>query len=212
MAWQPKKTTAAKDTANQNQNEDFCIPSHPSDGVTSISINNNANMLIAGSWDNSVSCYELQINQATGKVTNAIPQMQTKHEGPVLCTDIAPVRCVRFVMCGDWKLDVCLISQWLLVTRSTYQLSWWKYGIDSSTMICAMNGLIGTIESGRAMNGLIGTLFSSFAHFPNLDVTSDEMGFRTCSFQYETDWCVMLLLHIDWELILQWCVASSTCL
>eukprot|EP00604_Paraphysomonas_vestita_P001655 CAMPEP_0174822018 /NCGR_PEP_ID=MMETSP1107-20130205/12579_1 /TAXON_ID=36770 /ORGANISM="Paraphysomonas vestita, Strain GFlagA" /LENGTH=302 /DNA_ID=CAMNT_0016039879 /DNA_START=77 /DNA_END=982 /DNA_ORIENTATION=- len=45
-------------------------------------------MLIAGSWDTTVTCYELQYSN-DGKISNVIPQSQIKHDGPVFCTDIA---------------------------------------------------------------------------------------------------------------------------
>mmetsp|Transcript_26368 Transcript_26368/g.26615 ORF Transcript_26368/g.26615 Transcript_26368/m.26615 type:complete len:373 (+) Transcript_26368:50-1168(+) len=84
MAWNTKKATPAKDI----QAEDYCVPSPPSDGISSLSVNDASNMLIAGSWDNSVSCYELQLG-AAGNVTSAVPRMQIKHDAPVLCTAIA---------------------------------------------------------------------------------------------------------------------------
>ena len=53
MSWQPKPVKpATKD--KDSQAEDICLPSPPSDGVTSLSVNANTSMLIAGSWDCSV--------------------------------------------------------------------------------------------------------------------------------------------------------------
>ena len=90
MAWNTKKTlsTTSKDLVKDSQIDDFCIPSPPADGISCLSVNSNNNMLIAGSWDNSISCYELQTDQS-GKVINAAPKIQLRHEGPVLCSDIA---------------------------------------------------------------------------------------------------------------------------
>eukprot|EP01041_Mallomonas_annulata_P013008 gene13008-27450_t len=87
MAWNTKKPIGGKEESKDFQSGDFCISSPPSDGISCLSVNPAGNMLIAGSWDNSVSCYQLQLGPE-GKVTNSIPQIQSRHEAPVLCSDI----------------------------------------------------------------------------------------------------------------------------
>jgi hypothetical protein len=76
------------------QESDITLPNPPADGISSISLNGNAttptNLLVATSWDNSVSCYALQTNP-TGGISNVVPQSQIKHDGPVLCSDISSV-------------------------------------------------------------------------------------------------------------------------
>lgn len=89
MAWQTKKTIGGKDNKGDNQLEDYCIPSPPSDGISCISVNSNSNMMILTSWDNTVSCYELVV-APTGKVNQATPKAQIRHDSPVLCSEIAP--------------------------------------------------------------------------------------------------------------------------
>jgi mRNA export factor len=78
-------------TPKSNQDGDLQVPSSPSDGVSSISINGSANsqstMMTVGSWDNSVYCYELQ-NLNNNSFSGVAPQSQLKHDAPVLCTAI----------------------------------------------------------------------------------------------------------------------------
>lgn len=73
-----------------NQNGDIALPGKFEDSISSISVNGTATtpstMLIAGCWDNSVTCYELQYNQQ-GVLSNAVARGQIKHEAPVLCSD-----------------------------------------------------------------------------------------------------------------------------
>ena len=62
MAWATKKAVPTKDT--NVQANDYCVPSPPGDGISCLSLNDGCSMLIAGSWDSSVSCYEIQQNPA----------------------------------------------------------------------------------------------------------------------------------------------------
>lgn len=81
-------------TAKKNQESDVKVPSPPSDSISSLALNGDEatrpNILVATAWDNTVSCYELQYD-AQGLVQQAVPQAQTRHEGPALCSDFAPV-------------------------------------------------------------------------------------------------------------------------
>lgn len=94
------------------QEGDAMVPSPPSDGISSISLNGTANtpsnLLISTSWDNSVSCYELQYN-ATGGISNIIPQSQIKHDGPALCSDISAVSFPTTMMVNDSIYSICSI-------------------------------------------------------------------------------------------------------
>lgn len=76
------------------QDADIALPNPPADGISSISLNGNAstqtNLIVATSWDNSVSCYALHYNPSGG-ISNIVPQAQIKHDGPVLCSDISSV-------------------------------------------------------------------------------------------------------------------------
>mmetsp|Transcript_123050 Transcript_123050/g.241364 ORF Transcript_123050/g.241364 Transcript_123050/m.241364 type:complete len:364 (+) Transcript_123050:27-1118(+) len=75
-----------------SQEGDIKFPNPPQDGISSLSVNGNeqspTNMVIATSWDNSVNCYELQYSPQQ-QLSGIVPQAQTKHEGPVLCSDIS---------------------------------------------------------------------------------------------------------------------------
>lgn len=110
MAWNNQGQFGVQNQQRQDgdtQAEDFPIPSPPSDAISSISLNGDQNtpssMLIAGSWDKTVSCYELSYDQS-GKVSNVVPQQQLTCEGAVLCTDVASDGVTTFVGGTDKKV------------------------------------------------------------------------------------------------------------
>ena len=74
--------------------KDFQVPSPPNDGISSLAANGSeqqaTNMLLATSWDCTVSCYQVQ-QMVNGMVQNVMPQSQLKHDAPVLCCGIAQV-------------------------------------------------------------------------------------------------------------------------
>jgi WD40 repeat protein len=74
-----------------NQNNDFTFPTPLGDSISTISVNGNpttpSNLVVAGAWDNTFSCFELQRSN-TGGLANVIAQGQIKHDAPVLCSDI----------------------------------------------------------------------------------------------------------------------------
>lgn len=78
-----------------HQDNDMPFPNPPSDGISSLAVNGTqttpSSMVIAGSWDNGLHCYELQCQGVGGTLSNVIKQGQIMHEAPVLCCDIGPV-------------------------------------------------------------------------------------------------------------------------
>lgn len=70
---------AAAAGAPHNPNKDFEVPSPPTDGVSCLAFSPTSNLLIAGSWDNQVRCWDVQSNG------QAVPKAATSHESPVLC-------------------------------------------------------------------------------------------------------------------------------
>ncbi|CAM9478127.1 unnamed protein product [Chrysoparadoxa australica] len=64
--------------------QDYQIPSPPSDGVSSLTFSPQGNLLVAGSWDSNVRCWEVNAQQG-----QAAPKAETKHDGPVLCTSFS---------------------------------------------------------------------------------------------------------------------------
>eukprot|EP01087_Luapelamoeba_hula_P005100 TRINITY_DN1518_c0_g1_i1.p1 TRINITY_DN1518_c0_g1~~TRINITY_DN1518_c0_g1_i1.p1 ORF type:complete len:339 (-),score=42.82 TRINITY_DN1518_c0_g1_i1:88-1104(-) len=68
--------------SNTNPNRDAEVPHAPNDGVSCLEWSPKTNYLVAGSWDNSVRCWEVQ---ASGQSVTAIPRASINHEGPVLC-------------------------------------------------------------------------------------------------------------------------------
>lgn len=71
------------------RNVDVMLPNSPGDTVQSLSVNGVGDMLVAGAWDNSVSCYQLTGGGPNGALVDIKAQAQIKHEAPVLCSDIA---------------------------------------------------------------------------------------------------------------------------
>ena len=86
---------------SNTQDRDMQVPQPPSDGISDLAVNGSeqqpTSMLLATSWDGTVSCYEVQ-QAPNGMVQNVIPQTQLKHDAPALCCDIAQVQnCVNFL-------------------------------------------------------------------------------------------------------------------
>mmetsp|Transcript_15201 Transcript_15201/g.25043 ORF Transcript_15201/g.25043 Transcript_15201/m.25043 type:complete len:342 (+) Transcript_15201:190-1215(+) len=63
-----------------NPNKDVEVVQPPSDGISSLSFSPKSNLLVAGSWDNQVRCWEVQQSGAT------VPKASISHDQPVLCT------------------------------------------------------------------------------------------------------------------------------
>ncbi|KAK7503969.1 hypothetical protein BaRGS_00004701 [Batillaria attramentaria] len=101
-------------SANTNPMKDFEVTSPPDDSVSCVKFSPGvlpSTFLIAGSWDNKVSCWEVQQSGQT------VPKAQQTHTGPVLDVDWsdiaqhdAPVKTVHWikapnyscVMTGSW--------------------------------------------------------------------------------------------------------------
>ena len=66
-----------------NPNNDSIVPNPPADSISSLTFSPNSSLLVAGSWDNKLSCYE--VSQNMGQLA-AVPRAQAQHDGPVLCT------------------------------------------------------------------------------------------------------------------------------
>lgn len=107
-------TTIAQGAKPNPQANDITFPNPPSDSVSCLSVNGNrttpTNMLIAGSWDNSLSMYELQY-APTGAVTNIIRHQQLMHDAPVLCSDIGPDGMTTFSAGADGNIRMWNATQ-----------------------------------------------------------------------------------------------------
>lgn len=105
---------AAAQPKQDFQANDIPVPSPPTDAISSISLNGDVNtpssMLIVGSWDKTVTCYELSYDQA-GQLNNVVPQQRLQCEGSVLCTDIASDGMTTFVGGTDNKVMMWNPSQ-----------------------------------------------------------------------------------------------------
>lgn len=71
---------AAAAGAPHNPNKDLEVASPPTDGVSCLAFSPVSNLLVAGSWDNQVRCWDVQPNG------QAVPKAATAHDQPVLCT------------------------------------------------------------------------------------------------------------------------------
>lgn len=98
-----------------SQEGDLKFPNPPSDSISSLAVNGNAqtptNMVIATSWDNTVSCYELQMNPQTGQLTNVAMRGQIKHDAPVLCSTISSDNMTAFSGGCDGLLKMWNVTQ-----------------------------------------------------------------------------------------------------
>lgn len=117
MSWNQKSTFGGGGYGQQQQQQqglkqdlqanDMPVPNPPTDSISSLSLNGDVNtpstMLIGGSWDCTVSCYELSYDQS-GQLNNVTPQQRLQCDAPVLCTDIASDGVNTFVGCADNKL------------------------------------------------------------------------------------------------------------
>ena len=97
-----------------NQNNDFKFPTPLTDSISTISVNGSptapTTMLLAGCWDNSVTCYELQRNN-NQSLSNVVLQGQIKHDAPVLCTDIASDGLTTFSAGCDGQIRMWNVTQ-----------------------------------------------------------------------------------------------------
>lgn len=96
------------------QESDVQFPNPPSDSISSLAVNGTQNtpttMLIAGSWDNSLSMYELQYGP-NNAVSNIVRHQQLPHEGPVLCCDVGNDGMTTFSAGADGNVKMWNASQ-----------------------------------------------------------------------------------------------------
>lgn len=76
-------------SSSSNPNGDPELSSPPSETISSISWSPKANFIVAGSWDKTVRCWEVQVS---GSNVNSQPKAQHTEQQPVLCTDWHDVR------------------------------------------------------------------------------------------------------------------------
>ena len=76
--------------AEATQKHDYSFPQAPNDGISELSINGTrerpTSLCVAGSWDGTLSVYEVRSQQGQ---MNVMKQAEQKAEGPILCTGIA---------------------------------------------------------------------------------------------------------------------------
>ena len=82
-----------------NPQNDYTIGETINDGIQDLAWSPTSNVLVSGSWDNYVRCWEVQ---QQGTQFNAVAKAQIAHDGPVLCTAFSGVR-------GCWPFFVVLL-------------------------------------------------------------------------------------------------------
>mmetsp|Transcript_22637 Transcript_22637/g.20562 ORF Transcript_22637/g.20562 Transcript_22637/m.20562 type:complete len:359 (+) Transcript_22637:14-1090(+) len=98
-----------------NQNNDYKFPAPLGDSISTLSLNGNATtpstILIAGAWDNTLTCYELQRGTQPNTLTNVVVQGQIKHDAPILCSDIAADGVTTFSAGCDGQIRMWNVTQ-----------------------------------------------------------------------------------------------------
>eukprot|EP00899_Mesostigma_viride_P024479 jgi/Mesvir1/5215/Mv15345-RA.1 len=78
-------TTFGVGVSAHNPNKSIEVVQPPTDGISSLAFSPNRNLLVAGSWDNQVRCWEIQQQQQYGAVSlQSIPKAVSSHTQPVL--------------------------------------------------------------------------------------------------------------------------------
>lgn len=77
-------TQPQANSSQYNPNNDLELPAAaaPKDTVSSIKFASNSNLMLVGSWDNSVRCYDVQTT-ANGHAQAVVPKAMIQHEQPV---------------------------------------------------------------------------------------------------------------------------------
>jgi mRNA export factor len=89
--WGPfSDASKAATTPKSNQDGDMQVQNAPSDGISCLALNGSATtpstILTVGSWDSTLSCYEMQ--NLNTNLSGVVAQSQLKHDAPVLCTSL----------------------------------------------------------------------------------------------------------------------------
>jgi len=116
---------------NNNPNNDIVIDSSPSETVSCMRFNpKQQNMLLASSWDKTVSCWEVQQNGM------AVPKAQQKMEGPILACDWAQDGQTAFMAGCDNK-----VKAWSLSSNQTMDLGMHQAPVKTLFAVQEMNAV-----------------------------------------------------------------------
>ncbi len=103
---------------NDEQKNDAVFPNLPTDSIQCLSINGTrdtpANIVIAGSWDSTLTCWELSYAMAPGQpqqLTNIQHRGSIKHDGPVLCSDFMSDQQTTFSGGADGTVRMWNVTQ-----------------------------------------------------------------------------------------------------
>ena len=99
--------------APKPQDRDIQFPDPATDSFSCLALNGNqgqqTNIVCAGSWDNSVKCYELSYNGQ--QLSNVNPQTGIKHDAPVLCMDFSSDNVTHFSAGCDSQVRMWNVTQ-----------------------------------------------------------------------------------------------------
>lgn len=144
---------------NTNPNNDYAVPGSPTDGISSLSWSPDSRFLVSGSWDQSVRCYEVAMQQQL----NVAQRAQTNFDGPVLCTDFSADGAVVFAGGCDQ-----MARSWTLQTQQATVIGRHEAPISSIHCVRDFNLVItggwdNTIQCSESVSFLFGPSSVSFS-------------------------------------------------
>ena len=122
---------AAAQAKGHNPNNDVEVPSAAEDGISCVAWSPTSNLLVAGSWDQQVRCWDVQMNG------QAVPKAAQRHDAPVLCAAWGGDGARVFTGGGDKMAKV-----WDLATNQCMQVAQHDAPIKSIFWVQEMNCIV----------------------------------------------------------------------
>ena len=116
---------------SHNPNNDVEVPSAAEDGISCVAWSPTSNLLVAGSWDQQVRCWDVQMNG------QAVPKAAQRHDAPVLCAAWGGDGARVFTGGGDKMAKV-----WDLATNQCMQVAQHDAPIKSIFWVQEMNCIV----------------------------------------------------------------------
>lgn len=113
MSFQLGGQPQPKPVGAKPQETDLLFPEAASDSYSCMTLNGGpqqqTNIVCAGSWDNSVKCFQLQYNGP--QLVGVNPQPGIQHDGPVLCADFSTDNVTCFSAGCDSQVRMWNVTQ-----------------------------------------------------------------------------------------------------
>ena len=95
-----------------NPNNDYAVPSSPTDGISGLSFSPSNQYLVASSWAGTVACWETAVQESLGAARiAATPRAQVALAAPALCVDVAADSRRCFAGCADGTAQQWTLGQ-----------------------------------------------------------------------------------------------------